>query len=154
MNTKNCKTNETHKIFLNLWQRLDLKSEEKRVALQNVSIYDIWKNIRKQYKKKTKNYTTTMECQIWITRCFLFYVRYSKKHEALTAIPPIHVYTNKINNRLSLKIKDGDISYDYKCLKQLNHLAAQKNYWQHKKWRKRTKPWSSWSSFSPMWFSR
>ena len=54
MNTKNCKTNETHKIFLNLWQRLDLKSEEKRVALQNVSIYDIWKHIRKQYKKKLK----------------------------------------------------------------------------------------------------
>ena len=71
-----------------------------------------------------------------------------KKLEALTAIPLIRVYTNKINNRLSFKIKDGDISHDYKCLKQLNHLAAQKNYWQHKKWRKRTKPWSSWSSFS------
>ena len=49
-----------------------------------------------------------------------------KKLEALTAIPLIHVYTNKINNRLSFKIKDGDISHGYKCLKQLNHLAAQK----------------------------
>ena len=51
-----------------------------------------------------------------------------KKLEALTAIPLIRVYTNKINNRLSFKIKDGDISHGYKCLKQLNHLAAQKNY--------------------------
>ena len=29
------------------------------------------------------------------------YIKYiTKKHEALTAIPPIHVYINRINNRL------------------------------------------------------
>ena len=27
-------------------------------------------------------------------------------HEILTKIPPVHVYTNRINNRLVLKIKD------------------------------------------------
>ena len=30
-----------------------------------------------------------------------------KKHETLTKIPPIHVYINNINNRLTFKIKDG-----------------------------------------------
>ena len=30
-----------------------------------------------------------------------------KKHETLTAIPPIHVYNNRIYNRLVFKIKDG-----------------------------------------------
>ena len=30
-----------------------------------------------------------------------------KKHETLTEIPPIHVYINRINNRLVFKIKDG-----------------------------------------------
>ena len=30
-----------------------------------------------------------------------------KKHERLKAIPPIHVYINRINNRLLLKTKDG-----------------------------------------------
>ena len=30
-----------------------------------------------------------------------------KSDETLTAIPPIHVYINKINNRLVFKIKDG-----------------------------------------------
>ena len=30
-----------------------------------------------------------------------------KKHEALTKIPPIYVYINRINNRLLFKIKDG-----------------------------------------------
>ena len=30
-----------------------------------------------------------------------------KKHKTLTTIPPIHVYINRINNRLVFKIKDG-----------------------------------------------
>ena len=36
------------------------------------------------------------------------YIKYIiKKREALTTIPPIHVYINRINNRLVFKIKDG-----------------------------------------------
>ena len=36
------------------------------------------------------------------------YIEYIiKKHETLTAIPSIHVYINKINNRLVFKTKDG-----------------------------------------------
>ena len=30
-----------------------------------------------------------------------------KKHKTLTTIPPIHVYFNRINNRLVFKVKDG-----------------------------------------------
>ena len=30
-----------------------------------------------------------------------------KKHETLRTVPPIHVYINRINNRLVFKIKDG-----------------------------------------------
>ena len=50
MNTENNKTNESHKFVLNLSQRLDLRISDKLVALQNLSIYYTWKNIRKQYK--------------------------------------------------------------------------------------------------------
>ena len=39
MNMENSITNEPHKFFLNLSQRLDLKSSNKHVALQNVTIY-------------------------------------------------------------------------------------------------------------------
>ena len=36
------------------------------------------------------------------------YIEYIiNKHEILTAILPIHVYINRINNRLVFKIKDG-----------------------------------------------
>ena len=38
MNTENSKTDQPHKFVLNLWQRLDLTSSNKHVALQNVSI--------------------------------------------------------------------------------------------------------------------
>ena len=41
-----------------------------------------------------------MECRVWITRCFLFCVRYS-------AILETPVCINRINNRLVFKIKDG-----------------------------------------------
>ena len=36
------------------------------------------------------------------------YIEYIiKKHEALTTVPPIHVYINTINKRLVFKIKDA-----------------------------------------------
>ena len=61
--TENSKTNEPHELVLNLSQRLDSRSSTKHVALQNLSIYYTWKNIRKQYKNNklkiialTRNY--------------------------------------------------------------------------------------------------
>ena len=50
INTEYSQTNEPHKFILNLSQRLDLRSSDKHVPLQNLSIYYTWKNIRKQYK--------------------------------------------------------------------------------------------------------
>ena len=50
MNTENSKTNGLHKFVLNLSQRWDLTSSNKHFALQNLSVYCIWKNIRKQWK--------------------------------------------------------------------------------------------------------
>ena len=40
---------ESHKLVLNLSQRLHLKNSNKHVV-QNLSIYYTWKNIKKQYK--------------------------------------------------------------------------------------------------------
>ena len=52
MNTENSKMNEPHKFVLNLSQRLDLRSSNKYVALQNFSIYYMWKNIKKTVQKQ------------------------------------------------------------------------------------------------------
>ena len=60
MNTENSKSNESHKFGLSLSQRLDLRSSDKHVALQNLSIYYTWKNITKQYKNNNlKSLTPT-----------------------------------------------------------------------------------------------
>ena len=50
MNTEDSETNEQHAFIPMLSQRLDVRSSNKHVALQNLSIYYTWKNIRKQYK--------------------------------------------------------------------------------------------------------
>ena len=50
MNTKNRKTSEPHKFVRNLSQRLELRSSNKHVTLQSLSIYYTWKGIREQYK--------------------------------------------------------------------------------------------------------
>ena len=95
-------------------QRLDLSSN-KHVALQNLSIYYTWKNIRKQ----NKNNKLKIMAPTWIDEFELLdgsysvsdiqdYIEYIiKKHEKLTSIRSIHVYINRINNRLVSKIKDG-----------------------------------------------
>ena len=40
------KTNEPHKFVLNWSQQLDLRSSNKYVSLQKLSLYRPWKNIR------------------------------------------------------------------------------------------------------------
>ena len=45
--TENSKTNEPHKFVLNLSQRLNLMSPNKYVAIQTLSIFCTWKNMRK-----------------------------------------------------------------------------------------------------------
>ena len=53
------KTNEPHKFVLNLSERLDLRSSNKFVAFQKLSVYCTWKNIRKQYRNNKPNITPT-----------------------------------------------------------------------------------------------
>ena len=67
-----------------------------------------------------------------IQDCIKFIIKY---HKILTTIPPIHVYINRINNRLMFKLNDG-----YKLelqtpetMKILKYLAAQKNNRQKQK---------------------
>ena len=52
INTENSKTkNKPHKFALNLSQRLNLRSLDKHVAFQNLSIYYKGENIRQQHQK-------------------------------------------------------------------------------------------------------
>ena len=115
MNTENSKRNELHKFVLNLSQILNLRSSNKNVVLQILSIYYTRKNKEKQYKNnKLKIIAPTWNDEFklpdgsYSVSDIQDYMEYIiKKHETLPTNPPIHIYINRINNRLEFKIKDG-----------------------------------------------
>ena len=64
MNTENIKTSEPHRFKLDLADKLNLKNPNRNIALDNLSIYYTWKNIKSEYNNNkfkisapTWNYT-------------------------------------------------------------------------------------------------
>ena len=49
MNSDNSKTSEYHVLALKLTDKLDLRRDQKTVALSNLSIYYTWKNVKRSY---------------------------------------------------------------------------------------------------------
>ena len=52
MISRNSKTSDTHRLLLNLLDKINLKNRDKYVALSNVRIYYTWENIKKSRKNK------------------------------------------------------------------------------------------------------
>ena len=52
MNSKNSGTSDSHRLLFNLTDKIKLKRSDKYVALSNLSIYYIWKNIKKMIRKQ------------------------------------------------------------------------------------------------------
>ena len=50
MNSENSKTSDCHRLSLNLTDKIDLRRNDKYIALSNLSICYTWKNIKKSYK--------------------------------------------------------------------------------------------------------
>ena len=93
-------------------QRLHLRSSNKHVALQNLSIYHTLKNIRQQYKNNKLNLIAA-ECNnefelpdgsVSDIQDYIEYIM--KKQETLSTNPPVHIYINRINNALMFKINN------------------------------------------------
>ena len=49
-NFVNSKTSNPHQLLINLSDKINLKGNNKYIALSNLRIYYIWKNINKSYK--------------------------------------------------------------------------------------------------------
>ena len=54
MNSENNKTSKTHVLILQLSHKTDLRKGEKSIALLNLGIYYIWKNIKRDNNNKFK----------------------------------------------------------------------------------------------------
>ena len=115
MSSKNSKTSNPHGLLLNLTDKINLKRSDKYVALSNLSIYYTWKNIKKSYKNnkfKISAPTWNEEFELpdgsYSVSDIQDYFKYIlKKHETVTDNPSIRIYVNKIENRITFKIKTG-----------------------------------------------
>ena len=115
MNSENSKTSKPHVLILKLTNKLDLRIGEKIIALSNHSIYYTWKNIKNPYN----NNEFIISAPTWNVKFELPDGSYSvsdiqdyfefilKKHGEDIDEPPVQIYVNKIENRITFKIKKG-----------------------------------------------
>ena len=106
LNLENSKTSDAHKLRLNLTNISDLPKGDNHVALSNLSVYYIWKNIKILYKNNEfeRSRTTWDEKFKLADRSYSIpdiqnYFEYMiKKHQKLTEKSPIQIYVNRIQN--------------------------------------------------------
>ena len=116
MNSENSKTSEYHVLVLKLTDKLDLRRGQKTVALSNLSIYYTWKNVKSSYnnnKFKISVPTWTEEFELpdgsYSVSDIQDYFEYIlKKRGESVDNPSIRTYVNRIENRITFKIKNGN----------------------------------------------
>ena len=114
MNSENSKTSDPHRLLLNLLDKINLKRSD---MLLYQSLVFIINGIN--MKKSCKNYKFKISARPWneefelhdgsysvsnIQDCFKWIL---KKHETVNDNPSIIIYVNKIENRITFKIKTG-----------------------------------------------
>ena len=94
---------------------INLRRDEKIIALSNLSIYYTWKNIKSSYN----NNKFKLSAPIWNDKFELpegsysvsdiqdYYEYILEKHGEDIDEPSIQTYVNKIENRITFKIKNG-----------------------------------------------
>ena len=115
MNTENSKTSKSHILILKLTDKLDLRIGKKVIALSNLSIYYTWKNIKSSYnnnKFKISAPTWNDEFELpdgsySISDIQDYFEYILKKHGEDIDKPSVQIYVNKIENRVTFKIKNG-----------------------------------------------
>ena len=115
MNSENSRTPKPHILILKLTNKLDLRIGKKVIALKNLSIYYTLKNIKSSHNNnKFKISASTWNDKFGLpdrsysvsdTQDYFEYI--SKKHGEDIDKPLIQISVNKIENRVTFKIKNG-----------------------------------------------
>ena len=133
MNSENSKTPEPHVLVFKLTNKLDLRIREKIIALSNLSIYYTWQNI----KTSNNNNKFKISAPTWNDKFELPDGSYSvsdiqdyfgyilKKHRENTDKRSVQIYVNKIENRVTFKIKN-EYSLELLTLGAMKYLEALK----------------------------
>ena len=115
MNSENSKTPEPHILKLKITDKLDLRLDKTVIALSNLSIYYTWNNIKSSYNNNkfkisapTWNEEFTLPDGSYSESDMQDYFEFIlKKHGEDTDKPSIQIYVNKIEDRITFKIKNG-----------------------------------------------
>ena len=115
MNSENSRTSEYHVLVLKLSDKLDLKTDQKSVALSNLSIYYTWRNIKSSYKNnkfKISAPTCSDEFEIpdgsySMEKIQGYFEVIFKKHGESVDNSSIEIYVSKTENRVTFIIKNG-----------------------------------------------
>ena len=115
INSNSSKTSDSHRLLLNLKDKIDLKRKDKHIALSNLSIYYTWKDIKISYKNdKFKILAPTWNEEFELPdgsysipdiQDYFEYVL--KKHGENIDNLSIRIYVNKTENRITFKIETG-----------------------------------------------
>ena len=115
LNSENSRTSEYHVLVLKLTDKLDLRRGQKNVALSNLSIYYTLKNVKSSYN----NNSFKISAPTWSEEFKLpdrpfsvsdiqdYFEFILKKHSESVDNLSIKIYVNKIENRVTFKIKNG-----------------------------------------------
>ena len=112
-NLENSKTSEPHVLILKLTNKLDLRIDEKIIALSNLSIYYTRKNIKNSYhsnKFKMSELTWNNEFELpdgsySVSEIQGYFEYILKKHGENTNKPSVQIYVNKTKDRVTFKLK-------------------------------------------------
>ena len=115
MNLENSKTPKPHVLILKLTNKLNLRIGKNAIAWSNPRVYYTWKNIKSSYNdNKFKISTPTWDDEFELRdgsysvsniQDYCDYIL--KKHGESVDKPPVQIYVNKIENRITFQIKDG-----------------------------------------------
>ena len=113
MNSENSRTSEYHVLIIKLTDKLDPRRSKKSIALSNLSIFDTCKNIKNsnnnnKFKISAATWSDEFELPdgsylISDTQDYFEYIL--KKHNETIDDLSIRIYVNKIENRITFKIK-------------------------------------------------
>ena len=115
MNSENSKTSEHNVLVLKLTDKLDLRRGQKTVALSNLSILLYVEKLNSSHnnnKFKISAPTWSEEFKLpdgsYSVSDIQDYFEYMlKKHSESVNNPSIRMYVNRIENRITFKIKNG-----------------------------------------------
>ena len=113
INSGNSKMSEPHVLILKLTNKLDLRIDEKIIALSNLSIYYTRKNIKNSYhsnKFKMSELTWNNKFELpdgsySVSEIQEYFEYILKKHGENTDKPSVQIYVNKTKDRVTFKLK-------------------------------------------------